>query len=286
MKRNFSLSDSWPARRGRTALCSVHLLPPGLQASAKPASAYVSPKAAGKSKKITPPLKPFSRLAFGGGIGLMGINMQTAVNANKYMNLRGTGNYFNYTLNNISTNGLNLSGKFNFAAAGASVDFYPFPNHGFRLSPGALFYNHNSIGADVTVAGGTSFTLNNTTYYASSTSPIKGTGSLGLNTQNPAFSMTTGWGNMISRRGGHWSAPFEIGAAMTGVPAINIALTSGLACDAQGQNCVDVSKDATVQSNLQAQIAKYKSDLNPFRFYPILSFGIAYNFNLRKQATF
>jgi hypothetical protein len=225
--------------------------------------------------------KPFSRLAFGGGISAMGINMQAAVNANRYINLRGTGNYFNYTISNISSNGLNLNGKLNFAAAGASVDFYPFPNHGFRLSPGALFYNQNTVGANVTVAGGTKFTLNSVSYYASSTNPITGNGSLGLNTSNPAFTMTTGWGNMISRRGGRWSFPFELGAAFIGVPSVNVALTSGLACNAQGQNCVNVATDPNVQANLQAQIAKYKSDLNPFKYYPIVSFGVGYNFNLR-----
>jgi hypothetical protein len=244
-----------------------------------------APASANKSyrhvKKLAPPLKPLSRLAFGGGIGLMGINLQAATNLNKYMNVRGTGNFFNYTVSNINTNGLNLNGKLNFATAGASVDLYPFPNHGLRISPGALFYNQNAVTANVTVAGGTKFTLNGQNYYASSSNPITGNGSLGLNSTNPAFSITTGWGNMIPRRGGHWSAPFEVGAAMTGVPNLNIALTSGQACDQSGLNCVNVATDPNVQANLAAQVAKYKSDLNPFRFYPVISFGLAYSFNLR-----
>jgi hypothetical protein len=232
-------------------------------------------------KKQAPPLRPLSRLALGGGIGLMGVNLQAATNLNKYMNVRGIGNFFNYSVSNINTNGLTLNGKLNFATAGASVDLYPFANHGLRISPGALFYNQNAVSANVTVAGGTKFTLNGMTYYASSTNPITGNGGLGLNSTNPAFSITTGWGNMIPRRGGHWSAPFEVGAAMTGVPNLSIALTSGQACDAQGLNCVNVDTDPNVQANLAAQIAKYKSDLNPFRFYPVVSFGLAYSFNLR-----
>ena len=226
-------------------------------------------------------VRPFSRLALGGGISPLGINLQAAVNANRYINLRGVGNIFNYSLNNISTNGLNINGKINFATAGAAVDFFPFPNHGFHLSPGALFYNQNNVSADITVAGGTSFSLNDYTYYASSTNPIKGTGGLGLNSRNPAFSMTAGWGNMIPRRGGHWSFPFEIGAAFVGAPTINMALTSGQACDAQGQNCVNVATDPNVQANLQAQISKYRNDLNPFQYYPIINFGTAFNFRIR-----
>ncbi len=233
------------------------------------------------TKPASPNVAPFSRLALGGGVSPLGINMQVAVNASRYINLRGVGNLFNYTVNNISTNGLNINGKLNFATAGASVDFYPFPNHGFRLSPGALFYNQNNVAADVTVAGGTSFTLNDVTYYASSANPIKGNGALGLNSRNPTFSMTTGWGNMIPHRGGHWSFPFEIGAAFVGAPTINMALTSGQACDAQGQNCVNVATDPTVQANLQAQLVKYRNDVNPFQYYPIINFGAAYNFKLR-----
>ena len=224
---------------------------------------------------------PLSRFALGGGISTMGVNLEAATNLSRHLNLRANGNYFNYTVSNITTNGFTVDAKLNFASAGASVDFYPFPNHGFRLSPGALFYNHNSAAATFSVAGGTSFTLNDTTYYASASNPVLGNGSLGLHTQNPAFTMTTGWGNMIPRKRGHWSFPFEIGAAFTGSPSLNIALTSGQICDAQGQNCVNVATDADVQQNLAAQVAKYTKDLNPLKIYPIVSGGLAYSFRTR-----
>ncbi|MGA3129494.1 MAG: hypothetical protein ABSD59_01750 [Terracidiphilus sp.] len=228
---------------------------------------------------------PFSRMAFGGGVSTMGVNMQIAVVANRYINLRGVGNFFNYSLSNISTNGFNVNGTLNLATAGAAVDFYPFWRHGFRLSPGVLFYNHNRASASMTAAGGTSFSLNDYTYYSSQTNPVAGTGSVGLHTQNPAATFTTGWGNMIPRRGGHFSFPFEIGAAMIGVPAVNLAFTGGQVCaDPQGTTgCINIVSNAQFQSNLQAQLTKYQNDLKPFRFYPILSTGIAYSFHLRSQ---
>lgn len=213
----------------------------------------------------------------------MGINMQAAVNANRYMNLRGTGNFFNYTVNNISVSGLNLNGKVNMASAGASVDFYPFPYHGFRVSPGVLFYNQNAVSSTITAPGGTSFTLDGFTYYSSEASPAAGSANLGLNKQNPAFTITTGWGNLISRTGGHLSFPFEVGAAMIGAPTLNMALTSGQVCaNPQGTvGCMNVVGNSTLDSNLQAQVAKYQNDLNPLRFYPIVSFGVGYNFKIR-----
>ncbi len=226
---------------------------------------------------------PFSRVGLSAGMGAGGINLQAATNVNRYINLRMVGNVFNYTVSNINTNGMNLNGKLNLASTGLSIDLYPFPYHGLRFSPGVLMYNQNSANATVTVAGGTSFTLDHVTFYSSTSNPVTGAGSLGLNAQNPAFTMTTGWGNLISRRGGHFSIPVEIGAAFVGTPKLNLALVSGQVCtDPQGtQNCQNVATDAEVQSDLQAQIAKYQNDLNPLKVYPIVSVGIGYNFKIR-----
>jgi hypothetical protein len=230
---------------------------------------------------VARPLKPFSRVAFGGGMSALGVNLSMATNLNKFMNLRGTGNLFNYTANNISTNGFTVAAKLNFASAGTAVDFYPFPNHGFRLSPGVLFYNQNAANATFNVAGGTKFTLDNQDFYASSSNPVMGTGSLALNTRKQAFTATTGWGNMIPRSGGHWSFPVEIGAAFVGKPALNIAITQGQACDSTGLYCTNVATYQPLQTALRAQIAKYNKDLEPLQTYPIVSFGVAYSFKTR-----
>jgi hypothetical protein len=43
-------------------------------------------------------------------------------------------------------------------------------------------------------------------------------------------------------------------------------------------NC---APNTELNTDLQAQIAKYKNDLDPLRFYPIVSFGVSYNFAIR-----
>jgi hypothetical protein len=232
-------------------------------------------------KRVERPIRPFSRLAFGGGVSAMGVNMQAATNVNRYLNVRGTGNFFDYTVTNIDVSGFAVTGKVNMATAGAGLDYYPFPNHGLRLSGGALFYNQNAVSANVLVTGGTKLTLNNVNYYGSTIYPIIGTGSVGLHTYNPTPTFTLGWGNMIPRKGEHWSFPVEVGAALVGTPAIALELTSGQACNVNGQSCVNVVSDPTLNANLQAQIAKYKSDLDPLKFYPIVSFGVSYSFKIR-----
>lgn len=242
------------------------------------ASTQTTPMRNPSSEPPFPP--PFSRLAFSSGASPLGIRLMAATNINRYMNVRATGAIFKYTDSNISVSDFNVNAHLNFASAGASLDIYPFPSHGFRISPGLLFYNDNGISGDFSVQGGSSFTLNNTTYYASSTNPVTGHGGLGLNSQNPAFTITTGWGNMI-RRKGHFSFPFEVGVALVGQPSLYIALNSGQVCDAQGVYCANVASDANLQSDLKAQIAKYKKDLNPLKTYPIISGGIAYSFRIR-----
>jgi hypothetical protein len=44
---------------------------------------------------------------------------------------------------------------------------------------------------------------------------------------------------------------------------------------------MNVVGNTTLNTNLQAQIAKYQNDLNPLRFYPIISIGLAYSFPIR-----
>ncbi len=233
---------------------------------------------------------PFSQVSVGGGISTLGPGVQITTNLAEHLNLRVSGNGFHYG-STFSTNGFNANAKLNMASAGIAADIYPF-HKGFRISPGIMVLNNNRVSATSVAAGGTSFTLNDTTYYsanantATGATPLHADGSLRLNTSRPAFTLTTGWGNTIPRNGGHWSFPAEVGVAFIGSPAVNVTL-SGWACQDQAQTqCSDVTSttDTTaqdVQSNLAVQIAKWKSDLDALKTYPVLSFGVAYSFPAR-----
>lgn len=242
-----------------------------------------------KDMKEVQPLEPFSRVALGVGISLMGVNLQVATNMTSNLNLRAIGNVFNYTDDNINTNGFNIDAKVNFASAGLALDYYPFSRHGLRLSPGVLLYNKNRITANAVEPSGSSFTLDNVDYYSANSNAVTGStpitmhGNLGLNATKPAFTLTTGWGNMISRTGGHLSFPFELGAAFTGTPTLAINLTGWACTDKALTQCANLKSASSsiaqeVNTNLDAQIAKWKNDLDVLKVYPILSFGVAYNF--------
>jgi hypothetical protein len=234
---------------------------------------------------------PWSRLAIEGGIGIGGINMQAAVEANRYVNIRGIGNYFTYSVNNVKiggnngSSGANVSGKLNFAEGGIAMDYYPWPNHGFRLSPGVTFFNGNTASASGVLPTGNSITFNSVKYYSESANPMSLNANLGLNTHKQAFTATTGLGNMISRRGGHWAFPVELGAIFTGVPTVNLNIT-GYGCTVQsdaainGPSCVNMASNTSAQTNVNSQVSKYENDLNPLKVWPIMSFGVSYNFRI------
>jgi len=238
-----------------------------------------------------PSTRPFSKVALGGGISPLGIQLAMTTNLNQHFNLRSTGNVFGYSTN-FTTSGIGADAKLNMKSAGTALDVYPF-HKGFRISPGVLFYNNNRITANALVAGGTSFTLNGQTYYSANPNSVtgathvNGNATLDMHTTNPAFTITTGWGNTVPSRG-HWSFPVEVGAAFIGAPSLKVNL-GGWACYDQAQTlCTDISSKTNpiaiqIQNDLSAQVAKWTKDLEPLKTFPIASFGVAYSFGLRTR---
>jgi hypothetical protein len=257
---------------------------PGVAAANGQATGSATPAA--MTNKNVPP-EPFSRLGLSVGIGIGGINLQAAVEANRYINIRGIGNYFTYNVNNIKvngnngSNGIDINGNLTFAEGGVAVDFYPWPNHGFRLSPGVTFYNQNGASATGQASAGTDITLGSDKYYSDPSNPFTMNANLALNTRKQAFSMTTGWGNMISRKGHHLSFPFEIGAIFTGAPTVGMSFTGTGCTDTTYTTCYNMATSSQVLSDINTQVAKYQKDLNALQVYPVMSVGVAYNFKIR-----
>ncbi len=224
---------------------------------------------------------PFSRLAFEAGVGTLGANVQVATNLSNHFNIRGMGNYFSYDIGNFTEKGLTFNPSLTLESAGGALDFYPFPMHGLRFSAGALVHNSNQATSPFTTPNGQTFTLNNNTYYV--VAPVTGTGSLLFNNTSPAVLLSTGWGNMISRKGGHLSFPVELGVVLSGKPNLKLAFTGGAVCPGT-TTCgtpISVTSYPALQADLNAQINKYSNDLEPLQYYPVISFGIAYNFRIR-----
>src|SRR3982074_763022 len=186
--------------------------------------------------------------------------------------LRGGMNIFQYG-RTFTQDGIHYTGQLHFRSGEAHFDWYPFG--GFHVSPGVMFYNGNQLTANASVPGGQTFTLSGTTYESDPAMPVVGTGKLDFVKVSPTIMV--GLGNLIPRSGRHYSFLFEVGGAYQGSARVALNL-AGNVCDTTGTFCRSVASDSTVQANVLAQQQKIRNDVNPYRFFPVVSLGVGFNF--------
>jgi hypothetical protein len=240
---------------------------------------------------VTAYQRPFSRIGIGANVNPLGIGITTAVILNHKVDARFMGNFFNYNSGRFEIEGFNASADLHMQSIAAAIDWYPFASV-WRISPGVLFMNGNQLSVSTDIIPGTSFTLNNQTFYSASANPITGatplagSGILGLHTHSPAFTIAGGFGKFIPRSDRHWSFPSEFGVAFTGAPTANVNV-SGWAClDAAQTQCSNVGDPANpvaIEFNnaVQSSLTKWRKDLALVKVYPLFSYSVVYSFNIR-----
>ena len=219
--------------------------------------------------------RPFAHFALGVSAGTLGPGVELVTTLSRRSNLRVDGQFFNYA-QNFSQNGISYNANLRLRDYRASYDYFPFAG-AFRISAGVEAYNQFNVNASANVPAGQTVTLNDVDYYSSASDPLHGSASVAYPNKY-APTVTVGFGNAIPRSGRHWAFPVEIGAAFTGTPAFNLAMSGSACATSDPATCAPVSADPTFQSNLAAQRQKIVKDIAPFRFYPILSTGFTYRF--------
>jgi hypothetical protein len=235
--------------------------------------------------------RPFSRIGIGANVSPLGIGLNATTVLSDYFDARAMGNFFNYSVPDFELEGFRTTADLNLASMAASLDWYPCKSF-FRVSPGLMLYNENQISMATVVEAGTSFTLNGQTFYsatanaATGASPLSGSGALGMHTHVPAFTVAGGFGKFVPRSHRHWSFPAEFGVVFMGTPTINLT-TSGWVCTDQAQTkCSDISDPANpvgqeFNTQLQAELTKWRADVGKVRIYPMFSYSFVYSFNIR-----
>jgi hypothetical protein len=213
-----------------------------------------------------------SKVGIGVKLSTLGVGIEAAVPVTSKLNVRGGFNFFRLN-EGITSDGIRYDGHLHFQSAEAHLDWFPFG--GFHVSPGLLFYNGNAVTANASVSGGQTFTVGGTQYESDPSNPVTGTGTLDFVKVSP--SIMVGVGNLIPRNGRHYSFLFEVGGAYQGSARVALNL-SGNVCDTTGVFCRSVASDSTVQANIQAQQLKIRNDVNPYRFFPVVSIGMGFNF--------
>jgi len=250
--------------------------PPQPNPEPPPAPLQSSIPAAAPPRVIRPkPIRPFSTAALAVTFGTGGIGGELATPLAQHFNLRAGGSFFSYSAS-FNSDGISIDGDLKLRGGHLSLDYFPF-HGGFRISPGVV-YNGNNLNATTFVPGGQQFSLGDANYYSSTTNPVNGTGSFYFG-KHVAPSLTIGFGNMIPRSGRHVSFPFEIGFEYIGTPSITLNL-QGTACTNLNspQSCSPIASNPMTQANLQQQEADINSDINPLRFFPIVSQGVSVRF--------
>jgi len=250
----------------------------------------------GVSPSISPrpvPNRPFSQHATSFGVSSLGAQFQFATNLNRRTNLRNGFDFLLWKKWN-TYGGFTAPATVSLLSENLSLDFYPFDNHGLHFSPGILIHNPGVASAPVQLGpfmkDGT-FVLNGHRYYSKftpSSNPDPRAPAPGpepprtiqeLQLPRTAFTFTTGWGNMISRKKtGPWSFPVEAGVAFLGSATVKTRWVQGQICDAQLQNCEDAATNPQLQSDLKAAFGSYKDHVDLLRTYPIISVGVAYHY--------
>ena len=221
----------------------------------------------------TPAKESSGRIPIGVGVKVstLGIGGEVAIAVSRRSNVRVGFNVFSYG-HSFDKDGATYNGNLDLRSAQATYDI--FLVKGLHVSPGVLLYNGNQVSANISVPGGQTFTLSNTSYVSDAADPVTGTGKLSV--YKAAAMVLFGIGNLVPRTR-HFSATFDIGAAYQGPPRVALNL-GGSACDSTGLFCRSISSDPTIQSNIVAEQAKLNKSASPYKFYPVLSFGVGYRF--------
>ena len=266
----------------RVGAFAVLVLMAGLSTSRLAAATPDSPDSSAAPAPAPPAASPAApakessegRIPIGVGVKVstLGIGGDVAIAVSHRTNVRFGFNAFSYG-HTFDKDGVTYGGTLDLRSAQATYDIFLLK--GLHVSPGVLFYNGNQVTANASVPGGQTFTLSNTSYISDAANPVTGTGKLSLYKAAPM--MLFGIGNLVPRNSHHFSTSFEIGAAYQGPPRVTLNL-GGSACDSTGLFCRTINSDPTIQSNIAAEQVKLNKSASPYKFYPVVSFGVGYKF--------
>jgi hypothetical protein len=234
-------------------------------------SAYVRPVSVPPVAKKPFTVRPFRSVAVSLNANTLGASAEVATPISQTLNLRSSFNMisFNYP---FSVDGIGYAARLHLRSSGTTLDWFPLRGS-FHISPG-LLYVKNTLSAPMSVGPGQNFELGGQPFVNSVGDPVHGNAAI-VFPHSVAPMLLLGFGNIIPRSGRHLTVPFEVGAAYTGAPQINVTL-NGTACATEG--CVSFAQNQQAQDSLKQEVHDINEDLKRVPVFPILSLGVAYRF--------
>ncbi|GJD18754.1 hypothetical protein RIVM261_037100 [Rivularia sp. IAM M-261] len=142
------------------------------------------------------------------------------------------------------------------------VDYHPFQNSGFRVS-GGLVFNDNKVEGRGRIRDKVEFEYNNNRYTTKDISSVKGKVSF---PNNIAPYLGIGWGNAV-KPGNRWGFSANLGVIFAGAPQVSL--------DA---DIVNESLREQINRDLRVEERELEDDIKGFKFYPVVSVGVSYQF--------
>ncbi len=195
-----------------------------------------------------------------GKVGSLGAGAELSFGRSDYFSARIGLNAFTYNYNHTSST-VNYDFKLQLQTISALADWYPFAGR-FRTSAG-LMYDNNKATLGGNPTGGT-YTLNGTTYSAAQVASLQGT--MAFNKVAPYLGI--GWGNPVSKNKG-WGLVSDVGVMFQGKPTTTLTATCAAAI-ATSPTCTQLQADTAAEN------AKLQDDVKNFRWWPVVSVGISY----------
>lgn len=212
---------------------------------------------------LFPVMASASSFATYGKVGTNGFGLGAATVMNNNFGLRAGFDTFKVSADQNDANGSYGVDLKMFTVSGLA-DWYPWAGK-FRTTLGAV-YNGNKATIAAKPTGGGTYTFNGQSYTSADVGSFSG--EMTFNSVAPYLGI--GWGNPAAQDK-HWGMTMDIGVLFQGAPKVANTVTCGAAAISSGQ-C------ANLQSDVAAGAAKLQSDLNGFKYLPVVSVGISYRF--------
>lgn len=195
-------------------------------------------------------------VAVGAKVSTLGMGVELTKSFSE--NINGRLGFNKWSTERTGTEGdINYEIDVGLRTVGAMVDWYAFSG-GFRVS-GGLMSNGNEI--NLTGTSSATYQVGDVTYTAAEVGTLAGV----IDFESTAPYLGIGWGNPVAKDKG-FGMILDVGVMFQGSPAVELSTTGTLA------------NDATFQAELEQEEASLESDLDSFKYWPVVAIGVSYQF--------
>ena len=189
-------------------------------------------------------------------LGSLGLGAELNLGLTDSLGARIGLNSFTYNYN-ATASSVDYDFKLQLQTVSVLADWYPFQGS-FHTSAG-LMYNNNKVSLTAKPTSGT-YDINGTNYSTADIASLQGV--MSFNKVAPYIGI--GWGNPAEKNKG-WGMTSDIGVLLQGSPKTNLTV----ACTTGATACPTATDIATENAQLQG-------DLSNFKWWPVVSVGISY----------